>query len=110
VAALLVIGAALVVIGFVLLFNLAGAGDFVMRHVTSKNLGTLPPGYANTKTGFRVYAVMVVSIGVVFVGVFVAGSAVVPGVLLIFAGVAGFGATSVMGIRGETATYRELKR
>jgi hypothetical protein len=110
VAAVLVIGVALVVAGGVLLFNLGGAGDFVMRHVTSKYLGSLPPGYANTKSGFRVYSVMIVSIGVVFVGVAVAGAAAAPGLILVVVGIAGFVATSVIGIKGEAATYRELKR
>jgi hypothetical protein len=109
VAGVLVIGALLFVIGIVLLFNLAGAGDFVMRHVTSRSIGTLPPGYANSRAGFRVYSALVISIGCVFMGVSVAVSAVALGLALLLVGLAGFAATSALAIRGEMQTYRRLK-
>ena len=41
---LIVLGALVSLIGAVLLANLVGAGDYVIRHLTSRNLGTLPPG------------------------------------------------------------------
>jgi hypothetical protein len=110
VAAVLVLGALVVLIGAVLLFNVAGAGALVMRHVTSKYLGSLPPGYANTQTGFRVYSVLIVSIGVLFIGLGVAAWQVVVGVALLAAGVVGFAVTSVLGIRGEGEVYRRSKR
>jgi hypothetical protein len=108
-AFLLVIGVTLAVAGLVLLFNVAGRADFVMRHVTSKYLGTLPPGYANSKAGFRVYCVLLISIGCVFIGVFLAAKVVALGVALLLVGLAGFAATSVIAIRGEVATTREKK-
>src|SRR5215471_21804172 len=76
VAVILVIGAVITLAGVMLLFNLAGAGDFVMRHVTSKYLGSLPPGFANSKRGFRVYSITITSIGVIFLGIWVAASTV----------------------------------
>jgi hypothetical protein len=108
-AVVLVIGILLAVAGLVLLFNVAGAADFVMRHVTSKYLGTLPPGYANSKPGFRVYAALLISIGCVFIGVFFAASVVALGLALLLVGLAGFGTTSALAIRGEVATTREKK-
>jgi hypothetical protein len=108
-AALLVIGVLLALAGLVLLFNVAGAAAFVMRHVTSKYLGTLPPGYANSKLGFRVYAVLLTSIGCVFIGVFFAASVLALGLTLLLVGLAGFATTSVLAIRGEVATARQNK-
>ena len=107
---MLVIGALLVVVGVVLLFNFAGAGAYVMRHVTSKYLGSLPPGYANTPAGFRVYSLLIVSIGVVFAGVAVAAWQAGLGVALMAAGGAGFVVLSALGIRGEGRVYRDQKR
>jgi len=86
--AVLVIGALVSVAGGVLLANLVGAGDYVIRHLTSKPLGTLPPGFAASKGGFQVYALLVLAIGLVFLGV---------------------GVASVLAIRGEVATARGNK-
>jgi hypothetical protein len=108
-AAVLVIGVLLVVAGVVLLVNLLGAGDFVMRHVTSKYLGSLPPGFANSKRGFRVYSILIISIGIIFLGIWVAASTVAFGLVLLAAGVAGFVVTSVIGIRGEAETTRRAR-
>ena len=88
VAVILVIGAVITLAGVMLLFNLAGAGDFVMRHVTSKYLGSLPPGFANSKRGFRVYSITIISIGVVFLGIWVAASTVALGLVLMAAPIA----------------------
>src|SRR6266508_2221314 len=68
VSATLVIGGLIAVVGVVLLLNLLGAGDFVMRTVTSRYLGSLPPGFAASKSGFRVYAALVIAIGLLFAG------------------------------------------
>ena len=110
VAVILVIGALLVIAGFVLVANLFGAGDYVIRHLTSRYLGSLPPGFAASPRGFRVYAVLVLAIGVVFVGVALAGSIVWLGLILIAAGLVAFVALSVLAMRGEAETYRNLKR
>ena len=104
-----VIGVLLCLAGVVLLLNLAGAGDFAMRHVTSRYLGSLPPGYANTKRGFRVYSILVISIGAVFLGVGAAASWVLPGVALIVAGVVAFVVTSMIALRGEADVVREKR-
>jgi hypothetical protein len=108
-AAVLAIGVLLVVAGAVLLVNLFSAGDFVMRHVTSKYLGSLPPGFANSKRGFRVYSILIISIGLVFLGIWVAASTVAFGLVLLVAGAAGFVVTSVMGIRGEAEISRRAR-
>ncbi|HEV2414855.1 MAG TPA: hypothetical protein VGX27_08595 [Candidatus Dormibacteraeota bacterium] len=105
-AVVLVLGALIVIVGVVLLVNLLGAGDFVMRTVTSKYLGSLPPGYAASKAGFRIYSLLVVAIGVVFAGVGLAGSLVAVGVALIAIGAVVFVVTSVIAIRGEGETMR----
>ena len=105
-AVVLVLGAVIVIVGVVLLVNLLGAGDYVMRTVTSKYLGSLPPGYAASKGGFRIYSLLVIAIGVVFAGVGLAGSLVTVGVALIAIGAAVFVVTSVIAIRGEGQTIR----
>src|SRR2546429_1964539 len=63
VAVVLAIGAVLFIAGFALLLNLFGAGDYVIRRVTSRYLGTLPPGFAASQRGFRVYALLVFAVG-----------------------------------------------
>ena len=90
--------------GVVLAVNLLGAGDFVMRNLTQRYLGSLPPGYAASKTGFRVYAALVVAIGFLFAGFGVAETAVSAGVVLFAIGVLGFVVLSVLAIRGEITT------
>jgi len=107
--AVLVIGALISVAGVILLVNLAGAGDYVIEHLTSRNLGTLPPGFAASRGGFQVYALLVLAIGLVFLGVGVAASAVVPGLALIGIGLVAFGFASVLAIRGEVVTARGKK-
>src|SRR5260370_12200556 len=70
----LAIGVLLFVAGTVLLLNVAGAGDLVMRRVTSQPLGELAPGFAASRRGFQTYAALVIAIGVFAVGLGVAGS------------------------------------
>src|SRR5205823_1666532 len=77
--AVLVIGALISALGAVLLVNLAGSGDYPIRHLTSRSLGSLPPGYAASKRGFQVYALVVLAIGLVFLGVGLSASAVTSG-------------------------------
>ena len=108
--AVLVIGALVSAAGVVLLVNLGGAGDYVIRHLTSRYLGSLPPGFAASRGGFRVYALVVMAIGLVFLGVGLAASAVVPGLALLGIGLGGFVFSSVLAIRGEITTVRETKR
>ena len=108
--ALLVIGALISAAGVVLLSNLAGAGDYVIRHLTSKPLGSLPPGFAASNTGFKVYSLVVLAVGLVFLGVGLAAAAVTSGLALVGIGLVAFGFSSVLAIRGEIATYRAMKR
>ena len=107
--ATLVIGAVIALLGVVLSVNLLGAGDFVMRHVTRRYLGSLPPGYAASKMGFRVYAVLVISIGLLFAGFGIAETSTSLGVVVFAAGAVGFIVLSVLAIRGEIATARAPK-
>ena len=104
--AVLVTGILISVAGVVLLVNLGGAADYVMRHLTSRYLGTLPPGFAASRQGFQVYALLVLGIGFLFMGLGVAVSAVTAGIVLIGVGLAAFAVTSVLAIRGEVETAR----
>jgi hypothetical protein len=102
----LVIGALISAVAIVLLVNLAGAGDYVIRHLTSKSLGSLPPGYAASKHGFQVYALVVLAIGLAFLGIGLAASAVTSGLALLGIGICAFAFSSVLAIRGEISTVR----
>jgi len=108
--ATLVIGGLIALIGIVLALNLLGAGAFVMRSVTSRYLGSLPPGYAASKTGFLVYSLLVIAIGLVFAGFGVAETSVATGIVVFAAGAVGFVVLSVLAIRGEVVTARGSKR
>jgi hypothetical protein len=110
VSATLVIGGLIALSGLVLSLNVLGAGDLVMRAVTSRYLGSLPPGYAGSKPGFRVYAALVTAIGLVFAGFGVAESSVAAGIALFAVGAGAFIVLSVIAIRGEVATARAPRR
>lgn len=105
----LVIGILLTVAGTVLLLNLFGAGDYVIRRVTSKYLGELPPGFAASKRGFRIYSVLVVAIGVVCLGLGLADRLLPVAAGLIVVGAVAFGIASVVAITGEVETARGHK-
>ncbi|OLB93709.1 MAG: hypothetical protein AUI15_18200 [Actinobacteria bacterium 13_2_20CM_2_66_6] len=108
-AAVLAIGAVLSVVGLVLLLNLFGAGDYAIRTVTSRYLGTLPPGFAASKRGFRIYAVLVLAVGILCLGL-AATSWLLPlaaGLLVI--GAISFGVASMVAIAGEVETARGHK-
>jgi hypothetical protein len=106
----LAIGVLLCLAGITLLVNLGGAGDAVIHKVTSRSLGELAPGFAASRSGFRVYAVLVLAVGVAVVGLGVIGQSVLAGVALLVAGLVAFVAASVVAIVGEVRTYRALKR
>jgi hypothetical protein len=110
VAFVLTIGVLLVLAGLVLLLNLFGAADFVMRRVTSQPLGELAPGFAATRRGFRTYAVLVLAVGVLCVGLAETAQFVPLGAALLVLGALMFGIASVIAIAGEVETYRGLKR
>ena len=109
VSATLVVGAVIALLGVVLLVNLFGAGDLVIRGVTSRYLGSLPPGYAASKQGLRAYAALIVAIGLVFAGFGLAESTVALGSVFFGAGAVAFVVLSVFVIRGEIATYRAMR-
>ena len=106
----LVIGVLLFLAGFVLLFNLFGAADLVMRRVTSQPLGELAPGFAASRRGFRVYAVLVLAIGLLCLGLAATAWFIPLGAALLVLGALAFGIASVIAIAGEVETYRALKR
>ncbi|HET6311917.1 MAG TPA: hypothetical protein VFH00_13060 [Candidatus Nitrosotalea sp.] len=106
----LAIGAVLVVVGLVLLLNLFGAGDLVIRRVTSRSLGELAPGFAASRRGFRTYAALILAIGVLCVGLAMTDRFLPLGVALLVLGAITFGIASVIAIAGEVETYRALKR
>ena len=106
----LAIGVLLCLAGLVLLFNVLGAGDFVIRRVTSRSLGELAPGFAASRRGFRTYATLVLAIGVTCVGLAIAGSSASIGAGVVVLGAISFVIASVIAIVGEVETYLALKR
>ena len=106
----LAIGVLLCLAGIILLFNLGGAADAVIRRVTSRSLGELAPGFAGTRRGFRTYAVLVLALGVLALGPGMVGWSVPVAATLLLLGVISFVIASVIAIVGEVETYRGLKR
>ena len=106
----LVIGVLLALAGIAFLFNVGRAGDFVIRRVTSRSLGELAPGYAASPGGFKVYAMLVLAIGIAVTGPELAGWSPFIGIGTLLLGVAAFAVLSVIAIVGEVRTYRLLKR
>jgi hypothetical protein len=106
----LAIGVLLFVVGLVLLLNLFAAGDYVIRHLTSRSLGQLAPGFAATQRGMRTYATLLLAIGIVCLGLggVTRNLAAVAGLLVL--GAMMFGVASVIAIAGEIETYRALKK
>jgi hypothetical protein len=105
-----VIGTALLLVSLVLGLDFGGAGKAVIRNLTSRSLGQLAPGYAASPVGFKVYAAMLGSIGLVLVGLDAATKAAVAGLLAMTVGVIAFLLLSILAIVGEVRTYRALKR
>ena len=103
------IGVVLVAAGLVLLLNVGGAGDFVVRRVTSRSLGELAPGFAAKPLGFKTYAVLVLAIGVLAVGLAIVGWSLPIGAILLVLGAITFVIASVIAIVGEVKTFRALK-
>ena len=104
------IGVLLWVAGLILLFNVAGAADAVIRTLTSRSLGELAPGFAASPRGFKVYAVLILEVGVAVTGLGIAASSAVLGSALLALGIIGFLVASAIAIAGEVRTYRALKR
>ncbi len=106
----LTIGVVLVVAGLALLLNLFGAGDVVIRRVTSRSLGELAPGFAASRRGFRTYALLVLAVGTLCVGLAMTDRFLPLAGALMVIGAMTFGIASVIAIAGEVETYRALKR
>ncbi|HKW59521.1 MAG TPA: hypothetical protein VJR46_07180 [Candidatus Dormibacteraeota bacterium] len=109
-ALVLSLGVLLAAAGFVLLLNLFGAADFVIRRVTSRYLGTLAPGFAASKRGFRIYALLVLAVGIVCLGLAATAWFLPAAAGLLVLGALVFGVASVVAVAGEVETYRGLKR
>ncbi len=93
----------------VLLLDLFGAGAFVIRRVTSRYLGDLPPGFAATRRGFRIYATLVLAVGVLCVGLGLTERLLPVAAALLVLGAIMFGVASVIAIAGEVEVYRAHK-
>jgi hypothetical protein len=106
----LAIGVLICLAGLVLLINLFGAADLVMRRVTTRSLGELAPGFAASRGGFRIYAVLVVAVGILCLGLAATAWFIPLGAGLLVLGALTFGVASVVAIAGEVETYRALKR
>ncbi|HYM95835.1 MAG TPA: hypothetical protein VET26_00910 [Candidatus Sulfotelmatobacter sp.] len=106
----LAFGVLLCAAGVVLFFNLLGAGDYVIRRVTSRSLGELAPGFASTPRGFKTYAVLVFAVGVLCAGIGLTAVFIPLAAGCLVVGAVGFGVASMIAITGEVETYRALKR
>ena len=100
----LALGIVICAAGLTLLFNLFGAGDHTIRRVTSRSLGELAPGFAASRNGFRTYAVLVVAVGALAIGLAMENAIVLTVSAVIFV------VASVVAIAGEVTTYLALKR
>jgi hypothetical protein len=110
VGVVLAIGVVLCLAGLVLLLNLFGAAELVIRRVTSRSLGELAPGFAASRRGFRTYAALILAVGILCVGLAMADRFLPLGAVLLVLGAMTFGIASVIAIVGEVETYRSLKR
>ena len=75
-------GVVLSAAGTVLLLSLGGAGRFVITRVTARKLGELEPGYAAGVGGFRVYAALLLALGIALLGISLSANTPIPGALL----------------------------
>lgn len=107
---MLAIGLLLCLAGLVLLLNLFGAAEMVIRRVTSRSLGELAPGFAASRRGFRAYATLVLAIGTLCLGLAATDRFLPLAAALLVLGALTFGVASVIAIAGEVETYRRLKR
>jgi hypothetical protein len=106
----LALGVLLSLAGLVLLLNLFGAAELVIRLVTSRSLGELAPGFAASRRGFRTYATLILAIGILCLGLAATARFIPLGAGLLVLGALTFGIASVIAIAGEIETYRALKR
>lgn len=100
----------LLLVAVVLILNVGGAANAVIRNLTSRSLGDLAPGYAASPTGLKIYAGIIGAIGLIFAGLDAAAFVPIPGLAAMVAGAIAFVLLSTVAIVGEVRTYRELKR
>jgi hypothetical protein len=100
----------LLLIAVVLVLNIGGAANAVIRNLTSRSLGDLAPGYAASPIGLKIYAGIIGAIGLIFAGLDAAALVPIPGLVAMIAGAIAFIGLSILAIRGEVETYRALKR
>ena len=105
-----VFGLLLVIAGAALAANVWGCGEFVIRNLTSRSLGSLAPGYAATPVGFKVYANLISAIGMVIGGFGLLTSSAAFAIVIVALGLLLFAVDSVIVIVGEVRTYRALER
>ncbi len=103
----LAIGIALCVVGSAWLLNVFGAADYMIKRVTSRYLGSLPPGFAATVRGFRVYSVLILALGVLCVGVGTIERSIPLAAGLLVIGAITFGIASMIALAGEVETARK---
>lgn len=106
---MLAVGLIISLAGIALLLNVGGVGAFVIRRVTSRSLGELAPGYAASPGGFKVYATLILAIGVAVTGLEITDRSAFVGLILLVLGIAAFVIASAIAIAGEVRTYRALK-
>ena len=92
-----------------ILYTNVGA-NFLIRHLTSRSLGTLAPGYAASRSGIKVYSNVIASFGILVIGLGATDWAGTTGVFVAVVGLVMFVAFSAAAIAGEVRTYRALKR
>jgi hypothetical protein len=85
-------------------------GDFLIRHVTSRSLGTLAPGYAASRSGIKAYSNVIASFGILVIGLGATDWAGSLGAFVAVVGLVSFVGFSAAAIAGEVKTYRALKR
>jgi hypothetical protein len=97
---LLVLGIALVISSLALILG----RDFVIRRVTSRPLGSLPPGYAATPRGYIGYTFLVFDLGLILLAIDSENPWLILGAIGLFV------IASITVILGEVVTVRNLKR
>lgn len=107
---MLIVGVLISLAGVALLLNVGGAGDFMIQRVTSRSLGELAPGYAASPGGLKVYAALLVAVGVGVSGLELVDRSALIGLGLLVLGIGAFAVASAIAIAGEVRTYRGLKR
>jgi hypothetical protein len=101
---------AIALTGAALQLNLGGSAGFVIGRLTSRSLGSLAPGFAASRLGFKVYANLILAIGLVILAVGTLDWSPLAGTVLLGLGVLLFALDSVVVIVGEVRTFRDLKR